>query len=155
MGVLKNLKNKVKELALGPAPTPAETPSVSTGGTTAPPPHRPPPPSEPESPRGGTAPREYIQALVQEHPVVLFMKGTPASPQCGFSANAAGILAAYNVVPHPVDVLLDPEVRQEIKEVSGWPTIPQIYVGGEFVGGSDILAQIHENGELQKLVDAL
>jgi monothiol glutaredoxin len=153
MGVLNRIKSKVKELALGQAPATPTSSSVSTGGATAPPPHRPPP--EPESPRGDTDPREYIESLVQEHPVVLFMKGTLASPQCGFSANAAGILAAYDVVPHPVDVLLDPEVRQEIKEVSGWPTIPQIYVGGEFVGGSDILAQIHENGELQKLVDAL
>jgi monothiol glutaredoxin len=155
MGVLKMFKSKVKELALGPAATPAQSPNDSTGGTTAPPPHRPPPPPEPESPRGDTGPREYIEALVKEHPVVLFMKGTPSSPQCGFSANSAGILAAYDVVPHPVDVLLDPEVRQDIKDFSGWPTIPQIYLGGEFVGGSDILAQIHENGELQKMVDAL
>ena len=82
------------------------------------------------------------------------MKGDPGEPQCGFSANAAGILASYGKPNHHVDVLLDPEVRQGIKEFSDWPTIPQIYVGGEFVGGSDILAQMHSAGDLKAQIEA-
>jgi len=111
-------------------------------------------PPEPKSPRGEQEPVEYIEGVVAEHPVVLFMKGTLSGPQCGFSATAAGILAAYDAVPHSVDVLIDPEVREAVKEYSGWPTIPQIYIGGEFVGGSDILTQLHGEGELEALVTA-
>ena len=99
-------------------------------------------------------PTQYLEVVVAEHAVTIFMKGTPSAPQCGFSANAAGILAAYDAVPHPVDVLLDSEVREAVKEYSGWPTIPQIYIGGEFVGGSDILAQLHTDGDLEALVNA-
>ena len=103
---------------------------------------------EPTSPRGDADPKEWIEQQVKEHPVVLFMKGSPDQPQCGFSANAAGILRATGKPLHHVDVLLDPEVREVVKEVSSWPTIPQIYVGGEFLGGSDILTEMSGNGEL-------
>ena len=96
---------------------------------------------------------EWIQKTVTEHPVVLFMKGTAQFPQCGFSSRAIQLLkasGAENIVT--VNVLEDPEVRQGIKEFSNWPTIPQLYVKGEFIGGSDILSEMYENGELQTLV---
>ena len=82
------------------------------------------------------------------------MKGSPNAPQCGFSANASGILNTYGVEFRHVDVIADPAVRQGIKEFSNWPTIPQIYVGGEFLGGSDILMQMHQAGELGEVIEA-
>ena len=81
------------------------------------------------------------------------MKGSPEMPLCGFSANAAGILSSYGEFSH-FDVISDPDVRQGIKDYSTWPTLPQIYVQGEFVGGSDILAQLHNSGELATLINA-
>ena len=96
---------------------------------------------------------EYIDEVVKNNTVVLFMKGSPAQPQCGFSATAAGILQGYGVDIHHVDILRDPEVRQGIKEYSNWPTLPQVYVGGEFLGGSDILRQMHEQGELKEAIE--
>ncbi|MDH5481020.1 MAG: Grx4 family monothiol glutaredoxin [Nitrosomonas sp.] len=96
-----------------------------------------------------------IKDQVTTHPVVLYMKGTLQQPQCGFSANAAHILNACGVENvFAVDVLADEEIRQGIKEYSSWPTIPQLYVNGEFVGGSDILTEMYQNGELQKLLSA-
>jgi len=111
------------------------------------------PEPEPESPRGDQPPAEYIDALVKEHAVVLFMKGTMTAPQCGFSASASAMLGSYGVAIHTVDVLLDPDVRAAVKAYSSWPTIPQIYVGGEFVGGSDIVSQLHAGGELKELIE--
>jgi monothiol glutaredoxin len=96
----------------------------------------------------------YIGEVIGSNPVTLFMKGTPSSPMCGFSANAVGILQVYGGAIHHVDVLSDPAIRQGIKDFSNWPTIPQIYIGGEFLGGSDILAQMHEAGELSALISA-
>jgi len=85
--------------------------------------------------------------------VVLYMKGTPDFPQCGFSANVVNILKACGVQDiFTVDVLSNPEIRQGIKEYANWPTIPQLYVNGEFVGGSDILTEMYQSGELQKLL---
>jgi monothiol glutaredoxin len=96
--------------------------------------------------------QELIKKQVTEHPVVLYMKGTPDFPQCGFSANVVNILKACGVENmFTVDVLSNPEIRQGIKEYANWPTIPQLYVNGEFVGGSDILTEMYQNGELQKL----
>ncbi len=92
-----------------------------------------------------------ISALLTEYPVVLFMKGTQYFPQCGFSARAVSILEHFGVEPHTVDVLADPEVRAGIKAYSNWPTIPQLYVKGELVGGSDILMEMVESGELAQL----
>jgi monothiol glutaredoxin len=92
-----------------------------------------------------------IAALLAEHPVVLFMKGTQYFPQCGFSAKAVSILEHFGVEPHTVDVLADPEIRAGIKTYSNWPTIPQLYVKGELVGGSDILMEMVESGELAQL----
>ena len=107
---------------------------------------------EPESPRGDQDPTAYIEEVVKKHPVTLFMKGTPKSPQCGFSASASAMLGTYGVPVHTVDILLDPDVRSAVKAYSSWPTLPQIYVGGEFVGGSDIVSQLHENGDLGELI---
>lgn len=96
--------------------------------------------------------QEFIKKQVTEHPVVLYMKGTPDFPQCGFSANVVNILKACGVQDiFTVDVLSNPEIRQGIKEYANWPTIPQLYVNGEFVGGSDILTEMYQSGELQKL----
>jgi monothiol glutaredoxin len=94
-----------------------------------------------------------IDALVKAHPVVLFMKGSALFPQCGFSSRAVAILQHLNVEFETVDVLQDQAVRQGIKAYSDWPTIPQLYVDGEFVGGSDIMMEMYENGELQALFE--
>lgn len=93
-----------------------------------------------------------IGEVVQNHDVVLFMKGTALFPQCGFSSRAVAILDHLGVGYETVDVLQDPEIRQGIKEFSDWPTIPQLYVKGEFVGGSDIMMEMYEAGELQQLM---
>jgi len=92
-----------------------------------------------------------IQGLVDQSDVVLFMKGSPLFPQCGFSSRAIAILDHLNVKYDSVDVLQDQGVRQGIKEFSDWPTIPQLYVKGEFVGGSDIMMEMYESGELAQL----
>ncbi|MGG7054507.1 Grx4 family monothiol glutaredoxin [Nitrosomonas sp. ANs5] len=95
---------------------------------------------------------DAIEQQVSTHPVVLYMKGTPQQPQCGFSANAVRILNACGVEDfYAVDVLADPEIRQGVKEFSSWPTIPQLYVNGEFIGGSDIMTEMFQSGELKKL----
>ena len=97
--------------------------------------------------------QERIKQHVESHPVVLFMKGTPQMPQCGFSALACQVLNACGVQEfHTVNVLTDAEIRQGIKEYANWPTIPQLYVKGEFIGGSDILMEMYRNGELQKVL---
>jgi monothiol glutaredoxin len=95
---------------------------------------------------------ERISKIVNESDVVLFMKGTPLFPQCGFSNRACAILDQCNVAFESVDVLQDQEVRQGIKAFSDWPTIPQLYVKGEFVGGSDIMMEMFEAGELAELM---
>jgi len=98
--------------------------------------------------------QEFLTKTVTENPVVLFMKGTAQFPQCGFSGRAIQLLKACGLKQLiTVNVLEDDEVRQGIKEFSNWPTIPQLYVKGEFVGGSDIMAEMHESGELKQLLD--
>ncbi|MFK7867115.1 MAG: Grx4 family monothiol glutaredoxin [Alphaproteobacteria bacterium] len=92
--------------------------------------------------------------LVQNNDIVLFMKGTPVFPQCGFSAAVVQILNHMDAKFHGVNVLDDPDIRNGIKEYSQWPTIPQLYVKGEFVGGCDIVREMFEAGELQPLIDA-
>jgi len=96
--------------------------------------------------------QQRIGGIVQDHDVVLFMKGTPLFPQCGFSSRAIAILEHLDVEFHSIDVLQDQEVRQGIKEYSDWPTVPQLYVKGEFIGGSDIMMEMFEAGELQALM---
>jgi monothiol glutaredoxin len=102
-----------------------------------------------------TTVQQRIDDLVKSHRVVLFMKGTAQFPMCGFSGRAIQILKACGVSDlKTVNVLEDEEVRQGIKEYAHWPTIPQLYVGGEFVGGSDIMMEMHEAGELQSLLSS-
>ena len=97
--------------------------------------------------------QDKIREQVKGHPVVLYMKGTPQFPQCGFSATAAEILKRCGVKDYfSVNVLADADIRQGIKEYANWPTIPQLYVNGEFVGGSDIMTEMFQSGELQKLL---
>jgi monothiol glutaredoxin len=95
---------------------------------------------------------DRIKDEVAQNQVTLFMKGTPVFPQCGFSATVVQILTQMGVKFKGVDVLADPEIRQGIKEFSNWPTIPQLYVKGEFVGGCDIIREMYEAGELQDLL---
>ena len=96
---------------------------------------------------------DRIQQEVGSNDVLLFMKGTPVFPQCGFSAATVGILTNLGVKFKAIDVLKDPEIRQGIKEFSNWPTIPQLYVKGEFVGGCDIIREMFETGELKQLLE--
>ena len=93
-----------------------------------------------------------IADIVKSNDIVLFMKGTPLFPQCGFSSRAIAILDRIEARYETIDVLQDPEIRQGIKEYSDWPTVPQLYVKGEFVGGSDIMMEMFESGELQELL---
>ena len=95
-----------------------------------------------------TTVHDRIQQEVSSNDVLLFMKGTPVFPQCGFSAATVGILSNLGVKFKAIDVLKDPEIRQGIKEFSNWPTIPQLYVKGEFVGGCDIIREMFQSGEL-------
>jgi monothiol glutaredoxin len=94
-----------------------------------------------------------IRQEIADTPVVLYMKGSPVFPQCGFSAAVVQILSHLGVKFKGVDVLADPEIRQGIKEFSSWPTIPQLYVKGEFVGGCDIIREMFDAGELQQLFE--
>ncbi len=96
---------------------------------------------------------ETIKKQIAENPVILYMKGTAQFPQCGFSSRAVSILKACGVDSFKtINVLEEPETRQGIKEFSNWPTIPQLYVNGEFIGGSDIMGEMYESGELQELL---
>jgi len=96
---------------------------------------------------------ERIQEEIDNNSVVLFMKGNPMFPQCGFSAALVQALTMMEVKFKGIDVLADENIRQNIKEFSSWPTIPQLYVKGEFIGGCDIVREMHETGELQKLFE--
>ena len=100
--------------------------------------------------------QDKIREQVKGHSVVLYMKGTPQFPQCGFSATVAEILKRSGVTDYfSVNVLEDADIRQGIKEYANWPTIPQLYVKGEFVGGADIMREMYQSGELQKLLDGV
>ena len=96
---------------------------------------------------------ERIRADLSANDVVLFMKGTPVFPQCGFSAQAVQILTMLGVTFKGVDILVDPSLRQGIKDFSNWPTIPQLYIKGEFIGGCDIVTELFQSGELQALLN--
>jgi monothiol glutaredoxin len=96
--------------------------------------------------------REAIQSAIDENPVLLFMKGTPDQPACGFSARTVGILKALDTPFAAVDILPDPRLRQELSAISNWPTIPQLFVEGELVGGCDIVTEMFESGELQAVL---
>ena len=99
--------------------------------------------------------QDTIRQQVEAHPVVLYMKGSPKMPMCGFSATATQILRMCGVEDaYTVDVLQDPEIREGIKQYANWPTIPQLYVNGEFVGGCDIMREMYQSGELQKVLSS-
>ncbi|GFE67556.1 Grx4 family monothiol glutaredoxin [Chroococcus sp. FPU101] len=97
--------------------------------------------------------QQKIEQLVNDNKVLVFMKGSKLMPQCGFSNNVVQILNTLGVPYETVDILQDYEIRQGIKEYSNWPTIPQVYINGEFVGGSDILIELYQSGELQQIVE--
>jgi monothiol glutaredoxin len=99
------------------------------------------------------ATQERIQALVDEHPVLLFMKGSKLFPQCGFSNTATQILSSFGIDFYTVDVLSDQNIREGVKVYSNWPTIPQLYVCGEFIGGSDIMIEMYQSGELGEMIE--
>jgi len=147
MGIRKKIK---KRLPIFGRKSPVST-SPSEPNRSSPPSWMEPEP-EPQSPRGDVPVQEFLEKVIAENKVVLFMKGSPAQPQCGFSANAAGILASYGQPFKHVDVIIDFDVREGIKDFSQWPTLPQIYIDGEFVGGSDILSEMHQDGSLAELL---
>jgi len=97
--------------------------------------------------------KERIDTLVEENKIMVFMKGNKLMPQCGFSNNVVQIINTLGVPFETLDILADQEIRQGIKEYSNWPTIPQVYINGQFVGGSDILIEMYNKGELQELVE--
>ncbi|BCX81791.1 monothiol glutaredoxin [Methylomarinovum caldicuralii] len=97
--------------------------------------------------------KERIEAQLKSHPVILYMKGTPDFPQCGFSGRAVEILNACGVPYAYVNILEDPELREALKEYANWPTYPQLYVKGQLVGGCDIMMQLYESGELKKMLE--
>lgn len=144
MSIISRIKKVVLPMAGGPPPQ-------TGGGAPSPMPRYAEP--EPRSARGATPPAEFIEGLVKGNGLVLFMKGSPSAPMCGFSARAAAILQSYGKPITHFNVLEDEAVREAVKQYSNWPTIPQIYIGGEFMGGSDILAQMHESGELKQALD--
>jgi monothiol glutaredoxin len=106
-------------------------------------------PAPAPAPNGDSNPiREAIVEAIDEHKVILFMKGTPEAPACGFSARTVAILQSLDVPFAAVDILPDPRIRQELSAISNWPTIPQLFAGGELVGGCDIVTEMYESGEL-------
>lgn len=164
MGIRDNVKKLILPiLGGGNAPQPTSRSAMHAERTPRPQAATPrsAPPAPPRDSRFASPPgrgdkpvAEYIEATVKGAPVVLFMKGSPLAPQCGFSAGASGILAEYGVKLTHVDVLADPEVREGVKQYTSWPTIPQVFIGGEFVGGADILKQMHEAGDLKPMIEA-
>jgi monothiol glutaredoxin len=96
--------------------------------------------------------REALESAISQNPVILFMKGTPEAPACGFSARTVAMLEALDQPFAAVNILPDPRIRQELSTLSGWPTIPQLFVDGELVGGCDIVTEMYQAGELQKLL---
>jgi monothiol glutaredoxin len=97
--------------------------------------------------------QKRINDLLQQNKIMVFMKGNKLMPQCGFSNNVVQILNMLGAPYETIDVLADPEIRDGIKEFSNWPTIPQVYVNGEFLGGSDIMIELYQKGELQQMVE--
>ena len=153
MGIRKKIIKKLPIFGRGQAEAverSTQSRPVSSSNSTAPRVSEPP---KPKHPRGDMKPVEFIEKVLAENRVVLFMKGNPAQPMCGFSANAAGILSSTGHDFAHVDVIADYEIREQIKQFSQWPTLPQIYVDQEFLGGSDILRQMSTDGSLQEMLD--
>lgn len=99
--------------------------------------------------------KQRIETLIKENKILVFMKGTKLMPQCGFSNNVVQILNTLGVSYETFDILNDSEIRQGIKEYSNWPTIPQVYIDGEFIGGSDVMIELYQNGELQEKLEVV
>jgi len=152
MGIRSKIKDRLKSrlgIVTADPPRPASTYETSASATERPV-FTPPPRPEPLTREEALA---AFEAETKENPVFIYMKGNPRQPQCGFSA---AVVAVFDDLGFPYktrDVLADPTVRHEIKEFSDWPTIPQIYVGGEFIGGCDIVREMAEKGELKPLVE--
>jgi monothiol glutaredoxin len=147
MGIIDRIKRRLPIVG-GPPPAPPPTRRVTLAPTPAPAEER-----EEASPRGDKPVAEFIDGVVKGNAVAIFMKGSPTAPQCGFSASASGILSSYGKPYAHVNVLADPDVREGVKTYTSWPTIPQVFIGGEFVGGADILKQLHDSGELKELIE--
>ena len=98
---------------------------------------------------------EELENQVKENPILLYMKGSPEAPQCGFSSKASQILIAYGKPFSFVDILSNPEIRANLPQFSNWPTFPQLFVNGELIGGCDIISELHEAGELQTIIDSV
>jgi len=96
-----------------------------------------------------------IQEQIKSNPILLYMKGSPDAPQCGFSSRATQLLISCGKPFSFVDILSNPEIRAQLPKVSNWPTFPQLFIGGELVGGSDIMVEMHEKGELQEMIDSI
>ena len=111
-----------------------------------------PPPPEPAGQQDDNPIRDAIAEAIAEHRVILFMKGTPEAPACGFSARTVAILQSLETPFAAVDILPDPRIRQELSALSSWPTIPQLFVDGELVGGCDIVTEMYESGELEQVL---
>ena len=146
MGILRRIKNRLPIVGKTEVPRPAA--SYSPPKAQAAPVERPAPPP----PKSAEDVKAEIEADVAAHKILIYMKGSARAPQCGFSARVVDIFGQHNVPFETRDVLADPAIRQGVKEVTDWPTIPQIFVGGEFIGGCDIVIEMHENGELKTLI---
>ena len=146
------IRSRVKKLILPIIGTKTPTPPAATRTAPAPAARTYTPPEPPKSARGSMDPTEWIKEQVAEHAVYLFTKGEPSQPACGFSANSSAILRQYGQPTGYCNVLEDGEVREAVKDFSNWPTIPQLYIGGEFMGGSDILTEMEGNGELKAAI---
>lgn len=147
MGIIDRIKRRLPIVGGAPA-APAPVRKVTLAPTAAPDEER-----EEASPRGDKPVAAFIDEVVKQNPVAIFMKGSPTAPQCGFSASASGILSSYGKPYAHVNVLADPDIREGVKSYTSWPTIPQVFVGGEFVGGADILKQLHDSGELKAMIE--
>jgi monothiol glutaredoxin len=152
MGILRRIKNRLP--IVGGSDKRSARPAATHTTSYTPEPKREPAPPPPP-PKTPDEIRAEIQTDVDAHGIVLFMKGSANAPQCGFSAATVDALRQVGATFETRNVVADPMLRQGIKDFSEWPTIPQLYIGGEFIGGSDIVAEMLENGELQEAVDAL
>jgi len=160
MGILKRIKNRLPIVGDGGPRRTSSRPSASYQSRAATPSSRAAqPPSEPPPPPPPPRSAEEVQAAIDEdvkaHKVLLFMKGNPAAPQCGFSAAVADILQRSGVPFETRDVIADSELRSGVKAYTDWPTLPQVFIDHEFVGGCDILREMDQNGELKELLKGL
>lgn len=163
MGILKRIKNRLPIVGGGspgrPSPRPSAAYSSRAGGASSSSPNAAKPPLElpprPPPPKSAEEMHALIDADVKANKVLLYMKGNPAAPQCGFSAAVADILQRSGVPFETRDVVEDPELRSGVKAYTDWPTLPQVFIGHEFVGGCDILREMDQNGELKELLEGL